>query len=812
MAKLVTKFKYLKPGARINRGGYAKYIGSREGVEKIDDTLKLEPATLKQKQLIRKLLSDFPDTKEMLEYEDYLAEPCRGNAAEFITRAIEDNASGGVDQPTYADYIATRPGVEHLGSHGLFTDEGVRVKLGAVSEEMNQHEGNVWTAIISLRREDAVRLGYDSGNRWRDMLRSQASTLAENLKIPLPHLRWYAAFHNESHHPHVHLIAYSSKAGEGYLTRQGVMNLRSAIGRDIFAQDLLSVYQKQTEYRDELRAAGKQQLNEIIRQIQSGRYSNHKVRDALLHLARHLEMTSGKKVYGYLKPDLKRMVDDFVAEIAKDERIAALYDLWYEQKEETFRTYSQEIPERVPLQHNPEFHVIKNAVIREAQKLTDDWQVPEDGEAVEELDGSSDRYPVDDDRLPWWSKRYRDARQALYGRGKIQPDYETAHALLKAESEAGNGFAMYDLGKLYLSRLGIETDEVSAQEWFRKAHDAFIQEAKRHRKKDYLQYRIGKLYSLGHGVGQDFTKAAEWFEKAVPSGNPFAAYSLGSLYLRGQGVDKDESKAQDLFLNAATHKKCPNGYAMYELGKLSDGDESKEWYRKAYLQFSSLESKNPDDKLQYRLGQMALHGLGVEANKKTAAVYFLKATLLKNKDATYALGKLYLDTEFSGFDAAQGVRLLEKSVEQHKNMNAAYLLGKLYAKGVLVERNVSKALSYLRMAAEENNPFALYRLGVMYYYGDGVESDREYARTLLSASADLGNEYARQFLTKQEIRDALNESQRAAAATVRLFRQIGNILRTEIGDDPVGTRPVADRKLLRKIALKKELHGERISQ
>ncbi len=204
MAKLVTKFKFLKPGARQGLGGYAKYIATRDGVEKIDDTKRFALVTWNQKKLIAKILRDFPDTKKMLEYEDYRQKQTIGSASEFISRAIEDNAaSDAMNAKTYADYIATRPRAERFGSHGLFTDDGVQVNLAEVSWEINEYGGNVWTAIISLRRKDAERLGFDNGSRWRDMLRTQTQELSENLRIPMGHLKWFAAFHNESHHPHL---------------------------------------------------------------------------------------------------------------------------------------------------------------------------------------------------------------------------------------------------------------------------------------------------------------------------------------------------------------------------------------------------------------------------------------------------------------------------------------------------------------------------------------------------------------------------------------------------------------------------------
>lgn len=222
MARLVTKFKYLKSDQEKPIGGYATYIATREGVEKIDESFKLAAATVKQQKLIEKILRDFPDSAAMLEYEDYQREKTVGAASEFITRAIEDNAHEILNQKTYVDYIGTCPGAERFGSHGLFTDDGVQVKLKEVSQELNAHQGNVWTLIISLRREDAERLGFNTGVRWRDMLRTQTQALADSLKIPMDHLKWYAAFHNESHHPHVHLLAYSTVENEGFLTKQGV--------------------------------------------------------------------------------------------------------------------------------------------------------------------------------------------------------------------------------------------------------------------------------------------------------------------------------------------------------------------------------------------------------------------------------------------------------------------------------------------------------------------------------------------------------------------------------------------------------------
>jgi hypothetical protein len=369
VARLVTKFKYLKPNRKVSAGGYAKYIATREGVEKIDDTKKFAPATEKQKNLIEKILKDFPDSKDMFEYVDYLEKQNQGSASDFISRVMEDYAYEISGRKAYADYIATRPCAERFGSHGLFTDDGVQVQLSKVTEELDKHKGNIWTAIISIRREDAERLGFNTGTRWRDMLRTQTEALAKNLKIPIQNLRWYAAFHNESYHPHVHLIAYSTVENEGYLTQNGVENLRSSFARDIFQQDVLCIYEKQTEHRDKLRAEARDIVEDLVSKINSEIYISASIQHKLLELADRLSQTKGKKVYGYLKPDVKALVDSIVDELANDCRIKKLYDLWYEQKENTIRTYTDEIPDRIPLAQNKEFKSTKSAVIKEALKL-----------------------------------------------------------------------------------------------------------------------------------------------------------------------------------------------------------------------------------------------------------------------------------------------------------------------------------------------------------------------------------------------------------------------------------------------------------
>ena len=369
MPRIIMKSPYIKPNSKTNLGNYVSYIATRDGVEKADSTQKFMEATERQKQIINKLLKDYPDSNDLYEYQDYLDKPNRGNAEELILRIAETHAELFGDREKYVSYIAQRPRVEKLSSHGLFTDDGVPIVLSDVQREVAESKSNIWTHIISLKREDAERLGYNNAKAWMNLIRSQRNMIAENMKIAPENFKWYAAFHNEGHHPHIHMIAYSTKPNEAYLTEKGIENIKSNLAKVIFRQDLISIYQKQTEHRDKLRAEARDIVEDLVSKINSAIYISASVQNKLLKLADRLSKTSGKKVYGYLKPDVKALVDSIVEELANDSRIKKLYALWYEQKENTIRTYTDEVPERIPLVDNKEFKSIKNAIIKEALKL-----------------------------------------------------------------------------------------------------------------------------------------------------------------------------------------------------------------------------------------------------------------------------------------------------------------------------------------------------------------------------------------------------------------------------------------------------------
>ena len=201
MAKVILKWRYIKLGSKKHNRNLVKYIAQRPNVDKIDDTWQALPVSQSQRDLIEQILKDFPETADSHEYQDYLSMPNKGNAFEFISRSIENNCDRIGKRSNYVHYIAYRPGAERFGTHGLFTDANIPIDLNAVAEEVAEHSGILMTEVLSIRREDTVRLGFDKGEVWRDMLRGQTTAMVQAMNIPLADLRWYAAFHNESHHP-----------------------------------------------------------------------------------------------------------------------------------------------------------------------------------------------------------------------------------------------------------------------------------------------------------------------------------------------------------------------------------------------------------------------------------------------------------------------------------------------------------------------------------------------------------------------------------------------------------------------------------
>ena len=361
---------YLKGGQNAAKlSNRVRYIAARPGVEVLSDEQRDLPATKKQEAYIQRILRDFPGAEELLEYEDYRREPTRGHADHFIQQACEDFVEPMSRVENYLDYVAHRPGVQTDGEHGLWNGDGKVRNLSQAVREVAEHTGNVWTPVVAIRREDAERLGYDTAESWRALVYACLPEIARGYKIPLDHLRWYAAFHRKEHSAHIHLVLFSTDPKEGYLTRQGIEQVKSAFGRRIFEQDLLHVYEQKTEYRNTLGRDAEQAMAELTAALEHGHCENKVLERLVVELADRLQNTTGKKVYGYLPPKTKAVVDAIVDELAKDERVAAAYDLWNQMREEVCRTYSEQLPERLPLSRQKEFKAVRNMVIREVLKI-----------------------------------------------------------------------------------------------------------------------------------------------------------------------------------------------------------------------------------------------------------------------------------------------------------------------------------------------------------------------------------------------------------------------------------------------------------
>ena len=324
MARLILKSPYLKCDGNHSVSGYLRYIGTRERVELIPDD---RPPTRKQEQLVRKLIKDFPEAIGLDEYSDYEAKPTKANASAFITRALEENWSAVQQSDGYMKYIATRPRAERLGDHGLFGDED-GVDLEKAMRELDQYTGNVWTHILSLKREDAARLGYDNAKAWQNLLRANRNDIAAAMNIPPNHFRWYAAYHDEGDHPHVHMMAWSTVPEEAYLTKEGIRQIKSKLMNQIFRQEMLHTYEQKSQSRDELVREARRTIRKLTQEMARSICSVPEIEQKMEQLATQLETVKGKKSYGYLPKPVKKTVDEIVDKLEELPVVRECYDQW----------------------------------------------------------------------------------------------------------------------------------------------------------------------------------------------------------------------------------------------------------------------------------------------------------------------------------------------------------------------------------------------------------------------------------------------------------------------------------------------------
>ena len=556
MPRIIVSSRYLKPGTAGKRGGLIKYIATRESVEMYSPQERGVPVTKSQTELVTKLLEMFPSELSSHEYADYKSSPTKENASELITEILERNADRLTDREMLVKYISERPGVEKIGKHGLFSADKGEVDLNEAKAIVSNHDGNVWTNVVSLRREDAERLGYTTPQAWQNLVLKSLDKIAQAHKIKLDHLRWYAAFHNTAHHPHIHLLVYSTDPTEGYMTENGIEMLKSTFANIIFKDELNEIYQKQTQVRDDLRAEAKHKMQVLSSEIQ-----NHLVAPQLesliLKLSRQLENAKGKKVYGYLQPQVKKTVDDIVAMLAADLAIRKMYDEWCRLEQEKYATYTNAVKQFPPLHENKVFKPVKNSVINAVLEMShtlgsSECDIKEEDALPEpeDVEMSDEGTPVDVPQSKTnHAEIYRVAKKYLKGDG-VYPDPEYAIKLFKSCGDYK--YAGYALGKIYLDGRYAAKDLVLAEKYLKNAAEHEL---------DFAEYALGKLY-LDDEIRR-YDLAEEYLNRAVEHGNDFAMYRLAKLYLSGE-VPVNVERAVKLLQKAADKLST----AAYALGKL----------------------------------------------------------------------------------------------------------------------------------------------------------------------------------------------------------------------------------------------------
>ena len=620
MARLIVKWRYIKPGAPRQGEHYVDYIATREGVQIEDEKWKDEPATKEQEKLVNRLIDDFPDCKDSFEYQDFLSAKTKYAATTFIDKAIEENVDRIGKKENYIGYIAMRPRVEKSGSHGLFSYSDEPIKLSKVAKEVGSHDGVVWTTIISLKREDAEKLGYDNLSAWKTLLRAKSQDLANAMGVPVTDMKWYAAFHNESGHPHVHLVSYSI-GREPYMTRQGLEKLKSAYAHEIFKNDLYEIYEKQTEYRDELRAESKEKIAEIIRRINGKKYENETLELMLKTLAEKLQKHKGKKVYGYLPKDVKNLVNGVIDELMRDNDLQKLYELWYEQRENVLKTYRDKMPERLPLSANEAFKSVRNAVIAEALNLSfSDTPVINEtlAEPTDKEIEKSEKKPRKDYKTAW---QFYDWAKACADKNGEEYNPEFAVKLFVEAASGGITVAKHKLGKMFLNGDGVEKDIQKAVEWLKQAA---LEE------NEFAEYALGRLFLKGEEVEKDIFAAEEYLLKSASRGNKYAAYLLGKEYLSGENFGKDAMKAVE-YLELAAEKDFEP--AEYILGKeYLRGENFPKDVPKA-IDYLKRAAEKGFDFAEYELGKIYLFGNDIPKDTETALEYLKSAAANGNEYA-----------------------------------------------------------------------------------------------------------------------------------------------------------------------------------
>ena len=409
MPRIIVTSRYLTSGNTKNLSNYVKYIATRPGSVTKDTPNEDKQVTEKQKELIETMLKDFPDSRTIYEYDDYVSNPNQNSASAFISEVIERYSDRMDSMQNYISYLANRPGAVKHGKHALFSQENKEIELNKVAKEIAEHKGNVWTHVVSLRREDAEKMGYTDLESWRQLILRNIPVIAKQSKIDMKNLKWYAAFHDKKTNPHVHIVVYSTNVREGFLTKAGIEKIRSAFANDIYHDELYSLYGQQNTLRNELKKESEELMSSLSFTPKDDFEMSPEVIQLVSKLSAQLNEHRGKKYYAFLKPQVKQTVDDIFSQLADNEKIKKMYELWCELEQKKHDTYSSAKISFPPLTDNVQFKSVKNMIIQTVldmnlpeteeeseQKQTDEEEMDYSPADVTVSNNSSDNEPQEE--------------------------------------------------------------------------------------------------------------------------------------------------------------------------------------------------------------------------------------------------------------------------------------------------------------------------------------------------------------------------------------------------------------------------------
>ena len=844
MPRLVVVSRYLKSGNNKKLSNYVKYIATREGAATVKENSGTAPATEKQQELISSMLKDFPDSSSGFAYEAYMKEPTQKNASRFIDETLEHNADIIANKKNYIGYLANRPGAVKFGSHGLFSQTDEPINLNKVAKEVANHNGNVWTHIVSLRRDDAQKMGYDNLTAWRELVKRQIPNIAKQSKINIANLKWYAAFHDKETNPHVHIVVYSTNEREGFLTKQGSEKIRSGFMNDIYTDELKHLYQQQTDIRDLLKNESTELMKKLTEDVSVGRSADAETIELMLKLHGQLQSAKGKKVYGYLKKDVKQTVNDIFFRITQNESIKKMYKLWCNMEQTKHDFYSSAKVEFPSMVDNEHFKSVKNMIIRSATEMQFDIPVAEDDDIIDNIEEDTeicfpDEYDYEfydteessDNYYIKWSDEYKTFSRILSSKDSTDDDKAKALAVMKSEADKGNVLAIHDMWKY-------SSDENTAQAYYAKVLAGFIQvESQSQKLRPYLQYRIGKMYLYGSVAENDPNTAFKWLEKSAMADNKYAQHTLGNMCCYGIGTEKNLSKAFD-FYSKASRKGMPySDYALAQMYYYGNGIEQNEKFAQEYYSkaLSAFLMYDKDDKLLYKIGRMYYCGLGTDADKPKAMKYLVESAEHGNMQAKRIVAQELISEKYIPQDIQRGIIMLTECADKGDS-SASYKLGKIYFKGEYLPQDYDKAEKNLSVAVTDNNRDAMYQLaklymtdekydikkaialfetisdknmwasywlGRIYLFGkDGIAPDKEKAMEWLTKSATDGNEYAEKLLNYNSSHNYMLSN-----TIVSLLADIGRFIEEDHARSRRKISMKVDKKLQRMLQKKKQELG-----